>query len=815
MIYCPRCGTANREGSKFCNDCGQKLGTHTRIKCPHCGIMNSVQNVFCDECGGRLLPAPLDASGAEVGPPIKGLSLPTKASAPEEDAPDEGEAPESAAPESAGDMPTWLRALGDSWSDEPDAGAAGEEGDEIPDWLQDLRASLPAEEPGEGQGAEEDVPDWLRELRSPAEKQEADLLAPIEGHNEGEDAWLEDAEQVEEEAGAQGPESGGGELPDWLEAANASGEQGEEEEDEGPVFYAEGEAEDAAPDWIDEPEEQREPPVAEGEGAAAPEWLAALGLPEGDEEEEMPFSAEEEADEDEAPAGVDDEEPEVPAYEEEAMATPEWLVALGLVGAVEDEAAASGHEEPVEEEPAEEETLDWVDEEAIEMSPEETAMAPPPDTLGMPEAELPEWLEALRPPEAEVEVLSGEELAEAGEVPDWLVLSADDMEEDEGLARADIPGWLLALKPLELREEEDLEEEAPEVEEVPEEGGLLAGLIGTLPVEMLIAQPRAVTATGGPELPSSDTPQARLFAEIVRRPPESPPKPMVQAEVPLIARLPLWIIYLVLIAVVTVPLLIGEPVLVRRAAPLPAEQSLYQGIESLEAGSPVLVAFDYDPTTSGEMDVLARSIVGHLMDRQARVVAVSLLPAGPATAEMVLDEVAQGRPGDADGPGLLYANLGYLPGQVAAVRLLGESVEQALPRDFQATPLAELEAAEGVTDVQSFALIIELAASQETLRWWVEQAGTPYNVPLSAGVSASVEPIARAYYETESRQLKGLIAGVPGAAEYEALVNGEDVLIGPTAMRLDAQLAGHLVFVLVLVVGAVVRSTRRNAGRGQ
>ena len=854
MIYCPRCGTANREGSRFCNDCGQKLGTHTRIKCPHCGSMNSVQNVFCDECGGRLLPTP-EAPAGEPGPTIKGLSLPTKAPAPEE-AQDEGEAPEP-----GGDAPAWLRALGDSWSAGPRAETpAGEEGDEIPDWLQDLRASLPEQDTSEAQGADGEVPEWLDDMRNQGEEPEVepDASTPDDGEEEQVGGWLDEFEPLEEEDQMPDQEDEAGELPGWLAGLDLSGN---EDEEESPL--AEGEAEETTADKIDEPakdqdeaeirtaeaegaerpvwltaldltgqgekgetqseagdelpagtdepemaEDEVELPAVGGEGAGSPEWLTALDLsgeavpsdPGGEAGQE---GEEDEVDDEDPPAELlesegMEEDPALPLAEGDDIEAPEWLAALGLVGA------------QVEEAPPEEETLEE------EAPAEESAAEAPADELGMPEAELPDWLDALRPPETEAEVLSGEDMAAAGEVPDWLVLSDEEMEEGQGLARADIPAWLLALKPIELRQEEEtVEEEAPEVEELPEEGGLLAGLTGTLPVEMLVAQPRAVTSPAIGELPTSDTPQARLFAEIVRRPPESAPKPMQQPQAVLISRLPLWIIYLALIAVVTVPLLIGEPLLVRPADPSAAVESLYQSVESLEAGSPVLVAFDYDPTTSGEMDVLARTVVGHLMDRGAGVVAVSLLPAGPATAEMVLDGAAQGRPGYAEDPGQFYANLGYLPGQVAAVRLLGQSVERALPRDFRATPLAELEAAARVTDIESFALIVELAATQETLRWWVEQAGTPYEVPLSAAVSASVEPIARAYYETESRQLEGLIAGVPGAAEYDALVNNQDVLEGPVAMRLDAQLAGHLVFILVLVVGAVVQSTRRKAGRGQ
>jgi len=244
MIYCPKCGTANREGSRFCNDCGHKLGTHTRIKCPHCGSMNSVQNVFCDECGGRLLPTP-EAPHGEAGPSIKGLSLPTKAPAPEE-APGEGEAPGS-----GGDVPAWLRALGDSWS--ADAGAeepAGEEGDEIPDWLQDLRASLPDQDTDEAQGAEGEVPDWLDDMRAQADGQEVDPDASTPDDSQGEEAggWLDELEPLEEEGQVPGHEGEAGEAPGWMATLNLSGNEGEEES---PLV--EGETEEAAADWIDEP----------------------------------------------------------------------------------------------------------------------------------------------------------------------------------------------------------------------------------------------------------------------------------------------------------------------------------------------------------------------------------------------------------------------------------------------------------------------------------------------------------------------------------------------------------------------------------
>jgi hypothetical protein len=115
--------------------------------------------------------------------------------------------------------------------------------------------------------------------------------------------------------------------------------------------------------------------------------------------------------------------------------------------------------------------------------------------------------------------------------------------------------------------------------------------------------------------------------------------------------------------------------------------------------------------------------------------------------------------------------------------------------------------------IQGFDLIVELAATQETLRWWIEQARMPYDIALGAGVSASIDPLVKPYYETDPQQLVGLVSGVPGAATYEALRGGQDNPVGNLAARLDSQLAGHLIFILVLLVGNGVYLAQRAGGR--
>ena len=61
-MKCPNCQFENREGAKFCNECGSEF----ELTCPKCGATNRVGSKFCDECGSNLnLPveqAPKDLS---------------------------------------------------------------------------------------------------------------------------------------------------------------------------------------------------------------------------------------------------------------------------------------------------------------------------------------------------------------------------------------------------------------------------------------------------------------------------------------------------------------------------------------------------------------------------------------------------------------------------------------------------------------------------------------------------------------------------------------------------------------------------------
>src|SRR5262249_53372281 len=64
-MRCPSCGCENRQGAKFCNECGAPLA----LRCTACGIENPGGAKFCSECGTALVPSRVQGLESRVPPP--------------------------------------------------------------------------------------------------------------------------------------------------------------------------------------------------------------------------------------------------------------------------------------------------------------------------------------------------------------------------------------------------------------------------------------------------------------------------------------------------------------------------------------------------------------------------------------------------------------------------------------------------------------------------------------------------------------------------------------------------------------------------
>ena len=53
---CPRCGTENRAGTRFCEECGSPLA----LTCGRCGAETLPEKRFCGSCGSAIMRQPTE-----------------------------------------------------------------------------------------------------------------------------------------------------------------------------------------------------------------------------------------------------------------------------------------------------------------------------------------------------------------------------------------------------------------------------------------------------------------------------------------------------------------------------------------------------------------------------------------------------------------------------------------------------------------------------------------------------------------------------------------------------------------------------------
>ena len=294
----------------------------------------------------------------------------------------------------------------------------------------------------------------------------------------------------------------------------------------------------------------------------------------------------------------------------------------------------------------------------------------------------PPWLRKLEatPVGRLAEEDAGAEKLERGELPDWLkpppgfdemLTEAALIADEEGVAAAQIPPWLEALRP----EPEEGVEEPAQAADPTEVAGLLKGIRGSLGIEPILAISRRSVPVE-PVAPSTAAQErAELFGAVVREP--ARPGVMIAQRrrvETLAASSARWMMYLILAAAAVVPILLGSTWSETNMPVTSGTTAMYEAIEGLPQGAVVLVSHDYDPGLAGEMIPQARVVLDHLLERGAQVISVSLTPEGARLSRRVLDEVGASH-GYAEGEG--YQTLGYVVGVEAGPRAVVEALATA------------------------------------------------------------------------------------------------------------------------------------------
>lgn len=757
----------------------------SEVLCPICGKSNPPDLEFCQKCKSRLklVVDPFSLEDEEVG-----SANPFRL---------DGASESDQDPEANASMPEWLQS--EQIEDREEINETSTN-DAIPDWLADANSSSRFKAPDDESVAaswltgeeldEEKIPDWLSSLGS------------------GETA-ITGMEYVEDEKDTPADAD---EEPDWLSRVRArkNAEEGKQIEqyqpDESPKdFYEDDIAhidgtsaevdEEEYPDWLTESGEFTIAAEIEGQNQLAeskdevviddmsdpeteiPEWVASLSAAEVKPEGGI---VDDQADGD-IPEWLDESAVIDQGISDESEEVPEWVAGLagaGVAGADADKSSSG-------EEPKSGGIQAWqTDQDESEPLGEEIVL--PTGELRLDnDKESAQGLDSIDKfleREASVSELDGasvdlseldeqdEDLFDA-EVAEWLseIPSKEELdgeiavEKDDAIEPADLPIWLAAMRPVDAVSQEELfpDDKVQKIEST----GPLAGLSGILPAEPAIGRVKKISAYGI-KLRVSDNQQAHagMLEELIKNEEtveEIPERARISSQH--ILRIGIFII--LLLAVIW-PVLTSS-----KNIPLPGlVPEIFETrkiVDTISSGAPVLLAVEYEPGLSAEMDAASAGLVDHLMIKGAYLTLVSTSTMGPAQAERLVGVINQSTDHNYQ-PSTQYVNLGYIPGGPTGLLGFAEAPHLVLPFALDNTPIWESGPLGNIQEIAGFELVVVITEDSDSARAWIEQVQPALaDTPLVMVVSAQAEPMIRPYYEGSPQQVNGLVTGLAGGASYE------------------------------------------------
>ena len=241
---------------------------------------------------------------------------------------------------------------------------------------------------------------------------------------------------------------------------------------------------------------------------------------------------------------------------------------------------------------------------------------------------------------------------------------------------------------------------------------------------------------------------------------------------------------------------------------------VFKELNNLNEGDKVLVSFEYGASTKPEIHPMSVAVLQHLFSKGVKVYTVPLWPEGLMMAKYALEEVVKSDLFNIQ-EHTDYVSLPYKAGGEIIIRGIATDIRSIFTQDVNNILLKDIPMMDGVNKVADFDFVFDLSAGVPGNAEWVQFACDEHNVPLSSGCTSIMVTDAIPY--VESGQIKGILAGMPGAAEYEQMVfkylsnlkdskilnKNAEIIPGKATSRMSAQSIAHVLMVIFIILGNI------------
>lgn len=252
-----------------------------------------------------------------------------------------------------------------------------------------------------------------------------------------------------------------------------------------------------------------------------------------------------------------------------------------------------------------------------------------------------------------------------------------------------------------------------------------------------------------------------------------------------------WL-FLLLTFSILIPIL--KPVGIKSKSVSTAVQHIYDFINNLPEGSTILLSLDYDPSTAPELHPQAAAVLRHAFKKNVKVIMLTFL----AGSGGLIDELARTIPKEYNKEyGYDYIVLPYQANPVAVLTQMSSDIYAIYDIDKDGKPLKNFPMMKNIKNYNDIAGAICITGTA-LLDFWVAYVGDKYGLPIMGGVTA-ISQVGYGPY-LQKGQLKGLIGGMKGAAEYEQLIG----VPGKGTSGIDALNISHLLVIVFILFSNII-----------
>lgn len=268
--------------------------------------------------------------------------------------------------------------------------------------------------------------------------------------------------------------------------------------------------------------------------------------------------------------------------------------------------------------------------------------------------------------------------------------------------------------------------------------------------------------------------------------------------------LPRQFIYFLVAVMVFTPIVLGLEATVR---PTPESAAIFEYVENLPEGSVILFGQDYGPSSEPELTPMTLAFLRHCFGKKHKVISVNVFSIdGVGLGQLAFLQMEE-EFGVVSGEDYVY--LGFRPGAANSIRAINSNITEYYKTDANRAETKSMPIFQEVKNGKDVDFMLSIAAGA-TPEAWMLYGASASGYPMGAGCTAVSFASYFPFYQ--SGQMKGILGGLKGAADYEHLLGQPDF----AHKGMVSQSWVHVLLILLIVAGNISfmreRALKRSGG---